>query len=180
MVLTDDEPSLIRASQKGDHEAFETLIKRYQQMIHALTFRMTGGFGDSEDLAQETFIAAYQQLEKFRGESKFSSWLYQIAVNRCLNWQKQSRRRQELLHEWQPESSSEPQNDALGKNIQEALMKLHPKQRAAIVLTTYDGLSHAEAAKALGCSETTVSWRIFAARGKLKRFLKDLKQETAR
>jgi RNA polymerase sigma-70 factor (ECF subfamily) len=58
--------------------------------------------------------------------------------------------------------------------IQDALLKLPEKQRAAVILTTYDGLSHAEAAKALGCSETTVSWRMFAARRKLKRLLKQL------
>jgi RNA polymerase sigma-70 factor (ECF subfamily) len=61
--------------------------------------------------------------------------------------------------------------------VQEALMSLHPKQRAAVVLTTYDGLTHAEAARALGCSETTVSWRVFAARRKLKRLLGGLAGE---
>lgn len=170
---------MIRASQKGDHKAFEVLIQRYQQMIHALTFRMTGGMSDAEDLAQETFIHAYQQLEKFRGEAKFSSWLYQIAVNRCLNWRKQSLRRQRLHEKWEPEPSAEPEQEGVGQRIQEALMKLNPKQRAAVVLTTYDGLSHAEAAKTLGCSETTVSWRLFTARAKLKTLLKNLNVEEA-
>ena len=180
MVLSDEETSLIRASQKGDHKAFEVLIQRYQKMIHALTFRMTGGMSDSEDLAQETFIHAYQQLEKFRGEAKFSSWLYQIVVNRCLNWRKQLDRRQRLHDQWGPERDSQPETEGIGQRIQEALMKLNPKQRAAVVLTTYDGLSHAEAAQTLGCSETTVSWRIFTARAKLKRLLKNLDVEEAR
>jgi RNA polymerase sigma-70 factor (ECF subfamily) len=179
MVLPDDEVTLIRASQKGDHDSFEILIKRHQQLIHALTFRMTGGTGDSEDLAQETFIAAFQQLPRFREEAKFSSWLYQIAVNRCLNWQKHARRRQRLHEDWEPDSEPEADEHRLGNRIQEALLKLHPKQRAAIVLTTYEGLSHAEAAKALDCSETTVSWRIFAARAKLKKLLKNAKEQQA-
>jgi RNA polymerase sigma-70 factor (ECF subfamily) len=63
----------------------------------------------------------------------------------------------------------------LAQQVKDALLKLHPKQRAAVVLTTYDGLNHAEAAQVLGCSETTVSWRLFAARTKLKRLLKNAK-----
>lgn len=66
-----------------------------------------------------------------------------------------------------------PEADCMAvEMVQAALLKLPPKQRAAVVLTTYDGLSHAEAARALGCTETTVSWRLFAARAKLKRLLK--------
>jgi RNA polymerase sigma-70 factor, ECF subfamily len=172
MVELEDEVEQIRASQHGDHAAFETLIRRYQKMIHALTFRMTGSLADSEDLAQETFIQAYQQLANFRGEARFSSWLYRISVNQCLNWQKRSQRREKLHQSWTDEqNSSPPEPDARSQRVQEALLKLHPKQRAAIVLTTFDNLNHAEAAKVLGCSETTVSWRIFAARAKLKRIL---------
>jgi RNA polymerase sigma-70 factor (ECF subfamily) len=167
---TDDEKIWVAQSQKGDHTAFAALIRAHQQMIHSLTYRMTGSVADCQDLAQETFIRAYRQLDSYQGNSKFSSWLYRIAVNACLDWQKRERRREQLHVEWSEENffphdgGKSGWNDELGREVQSALMKLPDKQRAAIVLTVYGGHNHAEAAKMLGCSEATVSWRIFAAR----------------
>ena len=176
MAATDDERSRIVKSQNGDHDAFETLIRDYQHMIHSLCFRMTGSLADAEDLTQETFIHAYQHLGSFRAESRFSSWLYRIAVNQCLNWRKRTARREQFNKDWSEQAQiTSTLEVGFAQQIQDALQKLHPKQRAALILTTYDGLSHAEAAKVLGCSETTVSWRLFAARRKLKRFLEGLK-----
>ena len=151
-------------------------------MIHSLCYRMTGSLADADDLAQETFIHAFQQLGGFRAEARFSSWLYRIAMNQCLNWQKRAQRRDRLHREWSEQDQQPSGADAAqSQQIQEALMKLPPKQRAAVILTTWDGLNHAEAAAALGCSETTVSWRVFAARGKLKRLLKgQLKGEASK
>ena len=176
MVAFEDERGRIAQSQVGDHEAFESLIKEHQRMIYSVCYRMTGSMAEAEDLAQETFIAAFSNLKGFRAESRFSSWLYRIAMNQCLNWRRGAARRENLHKQWseQPQAH-ETGETGVSQQIQEALMKLHPKQRAAMVLTTYDGLNHAEAAKVLGCSETTVSWRLFAARAKLKRLLKDLK-----
>jgi RNA polymerase sigma-70 factor, ECF subfamily len=172
MIELDQEKAWINRSRHGDHEAFALLVRSHQRMIHALTYRMTGSLTDAEDLAQETFIQAFRQLPGFRGDSKFSSWLYRIGINLCLNWKK-SRERQQKAHEAYGQNlEAEPSPDhRRAQQIQEALMKLHPKQRAAIVLTTYDGLNHAEAAGVLGCSETTVSWRIFAGRARLKKLL---------
>jgi RNA polymerase sigma-70 factor (ECF subfamily) len=162
-------------SRNGDPEAFAMLVAEHQRMIHALCFRMTGSMADAEDLAQETFIQAYRHLAGFRGEAGFGSWLYRIAVNHCLNWKKRHARQQELLNEWGRQELTESTSEEPARHpVQEALMKLPAKQRAAVILTTYDGLSHAEAAEALGCSETTVSWRLFAARRKLRRLLKNL------
>lgn len=172
MVEVDDEQDEIRASQAGDHIAFELLIRRYQKMIAHLTFRMTGSMTCAEDLTQETFIQAYRQISTFRGESKFSSWLYRIAVNRCLNWKKQNQRREQLHESFGQVELVVSENNNVTEAVQSALMELSDKQRAAIVLTVYDGLNHAEAAKILGCSETTVSWRLFMAREKLKCLLK--------
>jgi RNA polymerase sigma-70 factor (ECF subfamily) len=170
----DEEQAWIRKSQQGDHEAFEALVARYQRMIHSLTFRMTGSLEEAGDLSQETFIQAFRQFPAYRGEAKFSSWLYRIAINLCLNWRKSSERRRNFLNEWSQEQPGEAHTDRRAQQVQEALLKLKPKQRAAVVLTCYDGLSHGEAAKALGCSETTVSWRIFAAKAKLKKLLKSV------
>jgi RNA polymerase sigma-70 factor (ECF subfamily) len=180
--MADADSELVLQSQQGDPAAFEELVRQHQRMVHALTFRMTGSLADAEDLAQETFLRAYEQVGGFRGSAKFSTWLYRIAVNTCLNWRESERRRARLYANCAEEMAAQHNGHGMGhesagaKNgqadqIQAALLKLPAKQRAAIVLTIYDGLNHAEAAEMLGCSETTVSWRVFSARRKLKHWL---------
>jgi len=174
MSDTDEEQIWVLQSREGNPAAFESLIRTHQRMIHSLTFRMTGSMADAEDLAQETFIRAYRQLDSYQGSAKFSSWLYRIAVNTCLNWRQRERRRDQIHTQWAESTAVSESETGVSKpdgEVQTALMKLPAKQRAAIVLTIYDGHNHAKAAKILGCSETTVSWRVFAARRKLKRLL---------
>lgn len=174
--MADVESTLVLRSQHADPAAFEELIRQHQHMVHALTYRMTGSLADAEDLAQETFLRAYEQIGGFRGTSKFSTWLYRIAVNTCLNWRQSETRRQQLYAQAAEEFSTQQAGEGGAAReeageVQAALLKLPAKQRAAIVLTIYDGLNHAEAAQALGCSEATVSWRVFAAKRKLKKLL---------
>ena len=175
---TDEERLWVRQSRNGDPAAFEALIRTHQRMIHSLTFRMTGSAADAEDLAQEVFIRAYRQLGSYQSTAKFSSWLYRIAINACLNWRQREKRRGRIHAGWaesnaalQAEGHAATDEQEPGWGVHVAVMKLPPGQRAAIVLTVFDGHTHAEAAKLLGCSETTVSWRVFAARRKLKRLL---------
>ena len=174
--MGDPDETLVRESQNGDPAAFEALVRQHQRMVHSLTYRMTGSLADAEDLAQETFVRAYEQIAQYQGGAKFSTWLYRIAINACLNWRQREHRRLEVHTQWanaaeadRPESRNGHSDQSL--RVQAALLKLPARQRAAVVLTVYDGLNHAEAARALGCSETTVSWRVFAARRKLKSWL---------
>ena len=164
-------------SRNGDHAAFELLIGAYQRMIHSLTFRMTGSLSDAEDLTQETFIRAYRQLDSYRGEARFSTWLCRIAVNLSLNWRAREGHRGEVHSQWARDAITETDSrdgfpDELSRMVQAALHRLPAKQRAALVLTVFENHSHAEAARALHCTEATISWRVFAARQKLKRWLK--------
>jgi RNA polymerase sigma-70 factor, ECF subfamily len=179
MGAVEDEADWIDRSREGDPEAFEPLVERYQRMVHSLTYRMTGSMAEAEDLAQETFLRAYRSLDQFRGRSAFSTWLGRIAVNLCLNWNQRARRCQQLHQLWSEdqelsveESSARPTE--LLEQVEQALLRLPAKQRAALILTVHQGLSHAAAGKALGCSEATVSWRLFAGRRKLRRLLKHL------
>jgi RNA polymerase sigma-70 factor (ECF subfamily) len=176
--MTDADEDLVLQSQNGSVAAFETLIRSHQTMIHALTFRMTGSPADAEDLAQETFIRAYEQISRFKGGAKFTTWLYSIAVHACLNWRRDEARRFQAhvdcageMAAQQAATAVSPAENEMAQHAQAALIRLPAKQRAAIVLTIYDGLNHAEAAKVLRCSETTISWRVFAAKRKLKRWL---------
>jgi RNA polymerase sigma-70 factor (ECF subfamily) len=175
-LMADGDAELVCQSQNGDTSAFEELVCRHQKMIHALTFRMTGSPADAEDLAQEAFIRAFAQIKSFQGGAKFSTWLCSIAVHGCLNWRRDEMRRNNAhascAEELRPETTGEADGEAgMAGQAQAALLKLPAKQRAAVVLTIYEGLNHAEAAKVLRCSETTVSWRVFAAKRKLKNWL---------
>lgn len=174
--MTDADEDLVLQSQNGSVAAFETLIRNHQTMIHALTFRMTGSATDAEDLSQETFIRAYEQINCFNGGAKFSTWLFSIAIHACLNWRRNEARRFKANVNCAEELSAQriesfPVENEMAQQAQAALMKLSAKQRTAIVLTIYDGLNHAEAAKILRCSETTISWRVFTAKRKLKHWL---------
>jgi RNA polymerase sigma-70 factor (ECF subfamily) len=177
-LMEDADEALVRQSQSGDPKAFESLMIRHQRMIFSLTYRMTGSVADAEDLAQETFIRAYRNIGSYRAVSKFSTWLYRIAINVCLTWRQRETRRVEVQADWVnradsqgPVGESGRNGSELGARAHAALLTLPPKQRAAIALTVYEGLSHAEVARILGCSETTVSWRVFVARKKLKGWL---------
>ncbi len=184
MAGSDDESKLITQSLSGDPEAYAALVSQHQTMIRAMTFRMTGSLDDAEELAQDAFLRAYQQLDSFNKGSKFSTWLCKIAINLSLDWRRRESRRDDVHSQWAADAISENNPgsgfpDELSRRVQDALNRLPAKQRAAIVLTVYENQSHAEAAKTLGCTEATISWRVFAARRKLKNFLKDLPHEEA-
>jgi RNA polymerase sigma-70 factor (ECF subfamily) len=179
MAAEHDEREWIRLSREGQTEAFAELVRLHQRMIHSLTYRMTGSLAEAEDLAQEAFVRAWQHLDSFQGDAKFSTWLCRIAMNACLNWRQREGRRREVHQSWADDTlmddsvhKADAADPELNHRVQMALERLPAKQRAAIVLTVYQEMNHAEAANALGCSETTISWRVFAARQKLKRWLK--------
>jgi RNA polymerase sigma-70 factor (ECF subfamily) len=182
MPGSEAETKLIAASRAGDPEAYAVLVREHQALIRAMTFRMTGSLHDAEELAQDAFLRAYERLATFNGSAKFSSWLCKIAINLSLDWRRRESRREGIHLKWAAEVFSEGTPtpgfpDDLSRRVQAALNQLPAKQRAAIVLTVYENQSHAEAAKTLGCTEATISWRVFAARQKLKRLLKDLSHE---
>lgn len=184
MAAENDESKLIESSLTGDVEAFAALIVQHQTMVRALTFRMTGSMDDAEELAQDAFLQAYRRLDSFDGKSKFSTWLCKIAINLSLDWRRRESRRDDIHHKWAadalPEQDSGPAfPDELSRRVQRALDQLPVKQRAAIVLTVYENQSHAQAGKLLNCSEATVSWRVFAARRKLKQILNDMPYDHA-
>ena len=177
MVETGDDQELIGRCRRGDQEAFTIMVGRYQRMVYSVAYRMTYSAEDADDLAQEIFLKAWREIGTLQAQAKFSAWLYRLSVNACLNWRKSAGRRGRLHEKYRVESEVNPHTEALGETaekIHAALQQLDARQRAAIVLTVYEGLSHAEAARALGCAETTISWRIFAARRRLKQLLRDL------
>ncbi len=176
-MVTDEEGILISRSRNGDWDAFAALIQSHQRMIYSLTYRMSGSASDAEDLAQETFIRAYRSLDSYRGTAKFSSWLYRIALNLSLRWKKREHRRGTADIEWVEADVKDRAADSRSERVQEALVLLSPKERAAVILTVFDGMTHSEAAAVLGCAEKTLSWRLFVARRRLAELLKDYEKE---
>jgi len=175
------DPGLVARARAGDMEAFTELVMQHQRRIHALAYRLTGSASEAEDLAQEAFLRAWRQLPGFRGDSTFATWLCRITVNLGLNW----RARRELRGDTAPRSQALPEEATPAAHpatdrVEEALLRLPAEQRAAIVLTVYEGMNHAEAAHVLQCAESTVSWRVWCARRSLRHWLADLAPGTTR
>jgi RNA polymerase sigma-70 factor, ECF subfamily len=170
---------LVKRAQAGDRAAFDDLVRRYRARIYALTLHLTGSRAEADDITQDVFTRAYQQLHTFAGRSEFFTWLYRIAVNRSLNARRDTaRRRTSGLDD--PRVQAAVAVDAYGDprrqaelsqtyaRLVTALDRLSPTLRSTVVLVSLQGLSHDEAAAVLGCPAGTVAWRIHEARNQLR------------
>lgn len=167
------EDELVARAQADDATAFREIFDRYYPMIHAFCYRSCLDQAQAQDLAQETFIKVARSLRTYRGDSSFKAWIYRIATNTTRDWlrqkMRQSRLAEVLAEPWMEPSPQGCEPDHT--RVTEALQSLPDDLRLAIVLTYYEGMNHAEAAQVLGCAETTVSWRVFRAKRKLKTLL---------
>jgi RNA polymerase sigma-70 factor, ECF subfamily len=169
----DGEAQLIAAAAEGSAPAFTQLFNRYYPMIHAFAYRLSLCPAEAGDIAQDTFIQAARALGGFRREASFKNWLYTIAANKSRDRHRQKSRREKLTADYAQlnvesvESAESVQTVA----VREALAGLSPEMREAVTLVYYEGLNHAETARILGCAETTISWRLFRAKQKLKHAL---------
>ncbi|MFA6285738.1 MAG: RNA polymerase sigma factor [Opitutaceae bacterium] len=165
---TDDDAQLIQEASAGSPQAFSDLFNRYYPMIHAFAYRLSLCPAEASDIAQDTFIQAARSLGGFRREASFKNWLYAIAANKSRDRFRQRVRRDRLSADYATLNASSRAESAEVGLVREALAGLTQDLREAVALVYYEGLNHAEAARVLGCAETTVSWRIFRAKQKLK------------
>ena len=169
------ERETVAACQRGDREAFDRLVQRYQREVYRLCYRYLGQHEDANDLAQEVFLRAWRSIGRFRGDSAFSTWLYRIAVNACLNHRALKRVPTQDLPEALPDPSrgaeARAQDEDVARRVRGAIARLPEKQRATLVLKVYHELSHEEVANVLGSSVGTVKSNLFHALGNLKRLL---------
>ena len=184
-----DEQELVRRARRGDLEAYDELIRRYQERIYATIYHMTANHEDANDLAQEAFIKAYQALKSFKGGSSFYTWVYRIAVNKTINFLKQRKHRSQMSLndldfnvEHDPDlvaliSDKTPRRDVnlaeLQEKLNEAMQKLSEQHRLVVTLHDVQGLSHEEIAKIMDCNIGTVRSRLFYARQQLQAYLSD-------
>jgi RNA polymerase sigma-70 factor (ECF subfamily) len=189
-----DEVVLVQRARQGDLTAYDELVQRYQERIYATVYHMTSNHEDANDLAQESFIKAFQALKSFKGGSSFYTWLYRIAVNKTINFLKQRKNRIHLSlndldfnAEHDPDlvafvSDKTPRREANLSELQEklntALMKLSEPHRLVVVLHDVQGLSHEEIAKIMECNIGTVRSRLFYARQQLQAWLSDYLKPT--
>jgi len=168
--LTDIE--LVKRAQQGDSEAFATLFRAHKARIYSICLRMTNNTAQAEDLTQDAFLQVFRKLSTFKGNSALSTWLYRIAVNTTNDWRRE-KLTDAIAHE-ELTAALRSEDEVRGADftaVQEALLSLSDDLRQAIVLIYYENMTHAEAARVMGCAETTVSWRMFTARRKLKHLL---------
>ena len=160
MTWTDEE--LVAKSVGGDADSFNELVLRWERPIYALAYRTIGREEDARDVCQETFLRAFRALPGFRGQAKFSSWLYRIALNLCRDWIRRERRTPVV----------QPPEDVDLLELAAASMALLPEeQRTAIVLKEYHGLTFQEIADLVGCPLSTVKTRLYQGLTVLRREL---------
>jgi RNA polymerase sigma-70 factor (ECF subfamily) len=183
------EQELVRRARRGDLEAYDDLVRRYQERIYATIYHMTSNHEDANDLAQEAFIKAYQALKSFKGGSSFYTWVYRIAVNRTINFLKQRKNRMHMSlndldfnAEHDPDmlalvSDKTPRREAnlneLQQKLNEALLKLSEPHRLVVTLHDVQGLAHDEIAEIMECNIGTVRSRLFYARQQMQSYLSD-------
>ena len=170
-MQTDEE--LVTLAMGGDSESFNQLVLRWERPIHALAYRTLGREDEARDVCQETFLRAYRALPGFKGEAKFSSWIYRIALNLCRDWIRKKRRTPvmqapegidlaDLAAARGPVESIETlvARRQLSQRVATAMRTLPEEQRTAVILKEYHGLTFQEIAEMQGCPLSTVKTRL--------------------
>ena len=184
MTWSDEE--LVTRSIGGDADSFNQLVLRWERPIYALAYRQLGREEDARDVCQETFLRAFRALNGFRGQAKFSSWLYRIALNLCRDWVRRQRRTPVVqmpedvdVIESAAAAAREPaesMEDVVARHdltrvVERAMAKLPEEQRTAIILKEYHGLTFQEIADLVGCPLSTVKTRLYQGLAVLRRDL---------
>ncbi len=185
-MTREQEAQIVRRVLEGDVNAFEDLVTEHEKGVYAIAQRMTGNAEDAADMTQETFIKAYNSLSAFRGDSKFSVWLYRIATNVCLDFLRSRSRKPTVSLSVEDDDGEETQLDIADESqspeqllergltrdaVRRGLKSLSPEYRQILLLREIQGLSYEEIAEALALEVGTVKSRIFRARKRLCAFL---------
>jgi RNA polymerase sigma-70 factor, ECF subfamily len=186
-----EESALIRQAQAGDRSAFDALVRQYDQGVLRLVLRVAGSADEASDLFQEVFLKVYRSLSHFRFESRFSTWLYRVVTNVCLDYLRRKKTRREVQppapEEGKPEyfhtladdrASLDPERALRSKEIatrlRGALNRLSPRERVVFELRHYQGLKLRAIGQMCGTSEETAKNCLFRATQKLRSELGDL------
>jgi RNA polymerase sigma-70 factor (ECF subfamily) len=191
---TPTDQELIAMALAGDQDSYRVLVDRYSSLVYTVALRIVGDEDDADDVAQETFVRAYRALGRFRGDSKFSSWVYRIAVNRALTHLKRRRRRPMTIELSEaPRAQSEMSSRRVEENpgqlvldeefraqVREAVARLPAQYRAAITLFYLEEKSYKEVAGILGVPMGTLKTHLHRARSMLREILEGRHLELGR
>ncbi|HLK86105.1 MAG TPA: sigma-70 family RNA polymerase sigma factor [Candidatus Binataceae bacterium] len=183
-----DEAELIERARTGDTGAFGILVERYQRRVVGVAMAVVHDQEDALELAQETFVRAFENVGKFESRSSFSTWLYRIAANIAIDFRRRERRHPTMrgdeaeielqrLPSKLGDAFKETQRGEMAERIRRALDQLTPEHRAAILLREVEGLSYDEISDVLQCPRGTVMSRLHYARNHLRAILKDLAED---
>lgn len=180
---------LVIQFQHGEKQAFDELVRRYQDKVLNTCFRFIGREDDARDAVQDIFIKVYHALDSFKPKATFSTWLYRIAVNHSLNVVRSQKRRSwlksfsmtgqdqneiGLVADPSKNPHKKLEQDERAALVQQALEKLNEEQRVAVILHRFEGLSYKEIAEVMHTSVSSVESRLFRARQNLAKLLKDV------
>ena len=174
---------LVKKSQLGDKSAFEELVKRHQDLVFSLSFKLTGNRELANDVAQEAFIRAWKAIEKFRGDSTFGTWIYGLTVNTAWTLRKKAKKHYSLNIEDTKEpvvidEKKDPElvaiNSDLSVVLRKALNQIPLEQRIIVELKNIEGRSHKEIADYLDISVTAAKVRLHRAHQKLRNILEEI------
>ncbi len=165
---------LVDMSNSGNEHAFENLVERHYLTVYSLSYKWCRIREDAEEITQEVFIKLTRKLNSFTSKSSFRTWLYRITINTAKDYHRKNATRRTYESAFADDQrhnnpGSLPLDSIATRQVYAAMDKLPDKQKAALMLVAAEGMSHREAADVLGCSETTISWRIHQARKKLKK-----------
>jgi RNA polymerase sigma-70 factor (ECF subfamily) len=190
-MRTDEE--LVALSMGGDTDSFNQLVLRWERPIYALAYRVIGREEDARDVVQETFLRAFRALPGFKGQAKFSSWLYRITLNLCRDWIRKQKRTPvvqapegveitDLAAERGPVESIEElvERKQLTEVVAEAMRSLPDEQRTAIILKEYHGMTFQEIADLQQCPLSTVKTRLYQGLSVLRRQLEQRAAQQAK
>ena len=170
-----DEALMIARAKRSDSQAFESLYRMHVDRVYGLCLRMTGNVSEAEDCTQEAFIQAWNKLDKFRGDSAFSTWLHRIAVNSVLGRMRKSKREHDRIQLAAQEASAVVSSNDSGnlRDLSEAIDRLPEGARHVFVLYAVYGYSHKEASSMLGIASGTSKAQLHRARRLLAQQLED-------
>ncbi len=170
-MARDDDAMLVDACLRGDRNAFDELVDRYEGPLFSAAYRITGSIEDAMYATQNAFVNAYEKLHTFDPTYRFFSWIYRIAVNQSLNLVERRKTQTEINEDTATESRGPSEifdtTEARG-HLKRALLELEPHYRTVIVLKHLEGFSYREIGELLGIPEKTVKSRLFTARQKLR------------
>ncbi len=174
---TADDLTLVRKFKRGDEGAFNQLVRKYQERIYQLCYRMVRNHDDAADLAQDAFVKAYLSLRKFRERSTFYTWIYRIAMNLCIDFSKKRAAPEAgVANPYGADPETEVARRSVGRAIDAAISKLPPRQRAVFVMRQYEGMSYEDISRVTRRSVGTLKANYHHAVFKLRDMLKEYRR----